>query len=411
MDHVSPSARVDRRPGEAAARALTPHVQAGSAERDLSPASVVGPRHGLTASQVIRLQRTLGNSATTRIVTAQRAVIQRKPADIDGTHALSYDATGKLLNVAAARAADTPRTRRINAQMTDGWVTPNQQLIGGHLFKAEFGGPDDDSNVVPWIPGVEAEFGLVETDYKKAADADATNAAKTNTAFTATIKTKATFVDRPDLLVSDGDLTNAGWTDTQPGRDDRKKKYTDVAENFSGIPTVVSVSITGLSSGVKAFSKAGAAIAPTFTRNDLAIQPGYVLPGRFKRKATEARVFPVIPDWLAFKKAKANAKAPADVQRHKKLNHVASRHGADFGVPGNGFADLERLEGALNTFIKDTNNEQIEGIYLLGKIDVLHYVNAGTKQWVSTTPTGELVAGFKLSQLQFDKLLSQGTVG
>jgi hypothetical protein len=38
-------------------------------------------------------------------------------------------------------------------------------------------------------------------------------------------------------------------------------------------------------------------------------------------------------------------------------------------------------------------------------------VNAGTKQWVCTTPTGELVAGFKLSQLQFDKLLSQGTVG
>jgi hypothetical protein len=77
MDRVSPSARVDRRPGEAAARALTPHIQAGSAERDLSPASVVAPQHGLTARQVMRLQRTLGNSATTRIVAAQGGLIQR----------------------------------------------------------------------------------------------------------------------------------------------------------------------------------------------------------------------------------------------------------------------------------------------------------------------------------------------
>ena len=68
------------------------------------------------------------------------------------------------------------------------------------------------------------------------------------------------------------------------------------------------MAISGLSSGTKNFAKAGTQIAPAFTRNDLAIQPGYVVPARFKRNATETRSLSLIPDWAAFQKAKPAAK-------------------------------------------------------------------------------------------------------
>jgi hypothetical protein len=76
----------------------------------------------------LRLQRLIGNRAFSQIV------IQRKPADIDQTQKLEYDTTGKFTNDGAARAAGSTPTKRINAQLTRGWVLPNQQLIGGHLF-------------------------------------------------------------------------------------------------------------------------------------------------------------------------------------------------------------------------------------------------------------------------------------
>src|SRR5438552_13541562 len=114
-----------------------------------------------SAADVLQLQRSLGNH------TVSKLLIQRKPSDINGTFALNYDNTGKLLNAGAVRATTGRRTAIINAQLTKGWVTPNNlQLTGGHLFKREFGGPDDDTNVVPWATSNEAAFGVTEDEYK-----------------------------------------------------------------------------------------------------------------------------------------------------------------------------------------------------------------------------------------------------
>jgi len=353
-------------------------------------------------ADVVQLQRSLGNH------TVSRLLIQRKPADIDGTFALNYDNTGKLLNAGAARATTGRRTAIINAQLTKGWVTPNNlQLTGGHLFKRELGGPDDDTNVVPWLASNEAVFGLVEDEYRAAADKDAVAAAKSNQPFTATVKTRATFVDRPDLQLTDKELETAGWTDTDPERPKRKAQYDDVADKFSGIPTSVTVKVTGLSVGEKTFTRAADQIAPAFTRNPDAIKPTYVLPSRFKRNAAETRVLSKIPDW---DKYKGKTKDPEDVYRGKKLNHLAANHGADWGVKGNSMAVLQQLEGILDAFIRDTGHEQIEGVYLLGKIDALYYLDDASKLFVAVDTAGKLISGWKMDQTQYTKLTTKGVL-
>jgi hypothetical protein len=353
-------------------------------------------------ADVIHLQRALGNHSLSQLL------IQRKPADIDGTFALSYDNTGKLLNAGATRATTGRRTAIINAQLTKGWVTPNNlQLTGGHLFKREFGGPDDDTNVVPWLTSNEAAFGIIEDQYRAAADTDAALAAKSNQPFTATVKTNATFVDRPDLQLTDGELDTAGWTSTDPERPRRKAQFDDVADKFSGIPTAVTVKVTGLSGGDKTFTRAADQIAPAFTRNPEAIKPSYVLPSRFTRNATATRAFSRIPDW---DKYKGKTKDPDDVYRGKKLNHVAANHGADWGIKGNSMAVLQQLEGILDTFIRDTGNEQIEGVYLLGKIDALYYLNDASRLFVAVDTGGKLISGWKLDPAQYIKLTTKGVL-
>jgi hypothetical protein len=353
-------------------------------------------------ADVVQLQRSLGNH------TVSRLLIQRKPADIDGTFTLNYDNTGKLLNAGAVRATTGRRTAIINAQLTKGWVTPNNlQLKGGHLFKREFGGVDDDTNVVPWLESNEAAFGVVEDEYKAAADKDAATAAKSNQAFTATVKTNATFFDRPDLQVSDDDLDKAGWTSTDPDRAKRKNQYDDVADKFSGIPTTVTVKATGLSVGDKTFTRSADQVAPAFTRNPEGIKPTYGIPNRFKRHATETRKLSTILDWNKYKGKK---KDPDDVYRGKKLMHVIDNHGVDWGVTKNSVPDLERLQGILETFILNTSNEQIEGVYLLGKIEALFYVNDTSKLFVGVDTAGKLISGWKLSDDQYTKLTTKGVL-
>ena len=370
--------------------------------------------HLLNSSDIIHLQRTLGNKAVSRLLPprsiSRKALhtglhIQLKPANINGTKDLVYDATGTLTNVAAPRAKGLKRPLVINAQLKAGWVTPGTPVMGAHLVKAEFGGPDDETNVVPWGQTTEDRFSIFEDEYKAAADKDAKQAATTNTGFAATINTHATFADRPDLLVSDEDLNTAGWGPVDAKRQERKDKYAEVSERFSGIPTAVRVEVTGLTEGAKRFEVAATEIAPVYTKNPEAVKPGYVVPLRYTRNATEPRLFPKIADWTAYKKAKP--KPPDDVARQKKLSHVADRHPAHFGVKNNGMAELEKLEKFIGNFIANPHNEQIVGTYK--GINVLHYVDAD-QLWVCTTPTGELVAAFKLGDNQYAILLAEGRV-
>jgi hypothetical protein len=397
---------------------------------DFSPQSVLAtmiqraqanPRL-LSVVDVIQLQRTLGNravrqllvpaaAASSRLIQTKKlpfhALIQRKPADINGTHELKYDDKGTFTNKGADRTRGLKRTVVINGQVKDGWVTPSEKIMGGHLFKSEFGGPDDETNVVPWTQNTENDFSGFEKLYKDTADKDAKNAASANNSFTAAVKTKATFIDRPDLEVSEEELNTAGWTLDDPERGERKAKFADVAERFSGIPTTLSVEVTGVTGGPLTFSRSQPALAPTYQRNNEAIKPAFGVPTRFRRNGTETRKFSTIPDWDAYKKAKA--KKPEEIKLAKKLDHVVSHHPGDFGVTGNSVTKLQELEGKIHTFVFDMTNEQIPGTYM--GIDVLHYVNNVSRLWACTTPAGELVAAFVLGVGQYGILTKRGTVG
>jgi hypothetical protein len=324
--------------------------------------------------------------------------IQRKPPDIDKSDHLNYDQTGTLTNVAGTRAK-LKAAAILNAQLRDGWVTPNEQLTGGHLFKRGFGGPDNPTNVVPWRQSVEDNFTLFEDDYKQKADQDAAKNKLSNLPFTATVRSKATFVDRPDLAVGDEQLNSAGWGPTEAGRQERKNQYADVADKFSHIPTKVEVSVIGLTAGLKSFTADKSTIAPDYVLNPAAIRPDYVVPARFVRNATKPREF-VKVDW-----AKATQNDPA----RKQIQHATSRHGPEFGLTKSGAkANLEAMEKKLDEILTDTGNEQIEGLYR--KEEVLHYFNETSRLWLCTREGGELVAAFHLNQDQYDLLTTKGLV-
>src|SRR3954463_435535 len=68
--------------------------------------------HLLNTSDIIHLQRTLGNNAVSHLLPShsisRKALatglhIQLKPANIDNTYTMNYDSTGKLTNAAAPR--------------------------------------------------------------------------------------------------------------------------------------------------------------------------------------------------------------------------------------------------------------------------------------------------------------------
>ncbi len=375
----------------------------------------------LKADDIIHLQRTLGNSAVSRLLPsppisdgalAANSHIQLKPADINQSHTLNYDDTGKLTNAAAPRSTGLKRPLVINAQLKKGWVTPDTKVKGGHLFKAEFGGVDDETNVVPWQISTEDAFTTFEETYKAAADIDAAQAATTKSPFAATVHTKATFVDRPDLLLSDTELDKEGWPEGKD-RDERKAKYADVAERFSGVPTTVNVTVDGLSTTPKPFDIAGAEIAPAFTKNPEAIKTTYVIPERYERNATKPRVFNTITDWK--KASKKETPVSDDFERRAKIMHVMGRHAANFGLTaGNGQANLAKLEKKISDFIADApNQEQILGTYK-GE-DVFHYLEKAKNRdekplWACTNLGGELVAAFTLAPTQYDSLISKGVV-
>jgi hypothetical protein len=83
-------------------------------------------------------------------------------------------------------------------------------------------------------------------------------------------------------------------------------------------------------------------------------------------------------------------------------------HAADFGEPGALLANIQSVQAKIKHFIEDVSHEQIEGTYL-GE-EVLHYVDHGSRLWVCTLPDGELLAGFKLGPLQYDKLITEGKI-
>ena len=351
---------------------------------------------------VARLQHALNRgprvTALTQLAAMLRqstGVVQRKPADIHGAFPLKYAADGTLVNAPAVRGP-VGRAALINWKIREEWVTPNQTLLGGHLFKREFGGPDNDTNVVPWVPDAEKKFTTFEEQYSNAAKADAIMA---KAPVDATVTTEAIFVDRPEFEVQDAELNSAGWGPTTPGRDDRKNTYHTVAERMSEIPNSVTVVVSGLPSGPKQFTAAKTDIEPPYVRNPAALQPAFV---------PTQPVFTMNPGLpKVLKKANWVQNGDAGV---KKLSHEYG-HAGDFGVTGNWKkANGQAFETALETHITAPATVQILGTYRSTQ-EVLHYVDLATNLWACTKKDdGALVAAWKLATSQLDMLLSSGIV-
>lgn len=82
--------------------------------------------------------------------------VQLKPNDINNTTTIKL-LQGEVQTPAGERD-DTSVAYPINAISGMGWAIPGVDLKGGHLYKREFGGEDDYSNVVPWHEDIEADF-------------------------------------------------------------------------------------------------------------------------------------------------------------------------------------------------------------------------------------------------------------
>jgi hypothetical protein len=320
--------------------------------------------------------------------------IQRKPKDIDQKFKLEYDDKGELKNVGASRAA-VGRAAKVNYFIRQEWVKPETPLIGGHLFKREYGGPDDETNVVPWTHDAEDKFTTFEDDYASKAKAAAPVEAE--------VQTEAAFKDRTDLETSDGELLATNWDASDAsGRQQRIKEFETVAETFADIPKEVAVTVTIPPSTTLSFAAPGtAAIEPPFAKNKAALKSGFKPTKRpFEIDPKKPRLFIEVANWRKQKEA-----------ARKKLQHEW-KHCEDFGLASADKANiqnLQRFEQKIKDHIEDVSKKQILGTYR-GTTTVLHYLDETTNVWACTKEDGSLVAAWKLSPQQVVGLLSFGKV-
>jgi hypothetical protein len=112
------------------------------------------------------------NAAGAGALPAAAAVIQQRPADIFMSYSVPfrYDAGADKHRYAGFKGQRSPHAaqpinelRKKKVISTD----PDQDLIGGHLLKAEYGGKDEPNNVVPWTVFAERSFTKYEAGYQK----------------------------------------------------------------------------------------------------------------------------------------------------------------------------------------------------------------------------------------------------
>lgn len=109
-----------------------------------------------------RLQEIIKNGST----------VQCKPNNITNhRNTLTMDGTGggepQIVNAPAQRA-NRSVAYPINTMIELGIIeSSDAPLTGGHLFKAEYGGNDDITNVVPWNDSAERAYSTFENAYKR----------------------------------------------------------------------------------------------------------------------------------------------------------------------------------------------------------------------------------------------------
>lgn len=205
-------------------------------------AQIENPKETRIKALTIQKTRMLGKVQT----------IQRKPNDIDQQYPIVLDAEGKSTNEKGTRK-NTSYAAAINSLVTKSSFDSNVELIGGHLHKREYGGEDNDTNVVPWKQECEEKY---SDDFEKKYEAKFFE----HKSETVTLSAKATFADKNlNLLESDD------WK-KEPDSEilDRKKailsdKLKPIKEALERIPTTVKTSCIDQS-----FDASGTGIAPNY---------------------------------------------------------------------------------------------------------------------------------------------------
>jgi hypothetical protein len=94
----------------------------------------------------------------------------------------------------------------------------------------------------------------------------------------------------------------------------------------------------------------------------------------------------------------------------RKLQHLFSKHAADFGITGTwNPANAALLEKVLQDHVANPMVQKIPGTYR-GTIGVIHHFDAATDRNVMVDTADELVGGWKLSAAQKKHLLASGNI-
>ncbi|PTQ78763.1 uncharacterized protein DUF4157 [Nitrosomonas oligotropha] len=193
-------------------------------------------------------------SQTTRIDSIKNSIplLQLKPNDIDATYPINIGLDGKSTNPKGTRK-NTSHASAINKLVEKSTVSPAVELIGGHLHKREYGGEDNDQNVVPWSATCESSY---STDFEQKYEAK----------FDAHKGSALTFIAKAKFANKDLGLTgSAEWENEQdkeiPSRKKilLEKKLDPIREVLERIPTEVETSCADVD-----FKKSGTDIAPVY---------------------------------------------------------------------------------------------------------------------------------------------------
>ncbi|UJP03544.1 MAG: DUF4157 domain-containing protein [Nitrosomonas sp.] len=193
-------------------------------------------------------------SQTARIDSTKNSIplLQLKPNDIDATYPINIGLDGKSTNPKGTRK-NTSHASAINKLVEKSTVSPAVELIGGHLHKREYGGEDNDQNVVPWSAACESSY---STDFEQKYEAK----------FDAHKGSALTFIAKAKFANKDLGLTgSAEWENEQdkeiPSRKKilLEKKLDPIREVLERIPTEVETSCADVD-----FKKSGTDIAPVY---------------------------------------------------------------------------------------------------------------------------------------------------
>lgn len=186
--------------------------------------------------------------------TTQQSPIQFKPKDIKSTHTLTVDKDGKITNSEAGRS-DPPVSYPLNMAIKKGFLkSKDGDAVGGHLFKREYGGADNYSNVVTWSKKSESQFTEFEELYLDKAKKDA---AGKKGGVARQVKTEASFsnfkvslddIDLPDKETSDGQKIQ-----NRTIKDEKKKEGGKQANHL--LTNLIRGAVESIPNTVKASSK------------------------------------------------------------------------------------------------------------------------------------------------------------